>query len=1154
MNMSGPNMGPGGPGRGGYPQAGRGRGYSPYPSHQQIPYQQNSGYRGPPSQGRGGPPFPGQSSPMPPFANPQHRSGRSPHLQHSVPGTPQMGQSPMPNQAPMQPNQFGGYPPQMGPNQVNYKSHFSKRSRTSPKLSSRRRGDVQQPLRPIFFAMGQAPPMSPADLLDPRGDFLERYLIARDMQAQYGMQYGMQPDPHYPPYQHAAYQMYPGMQYIAPGQAPGSPRSPYPQQAAAQPQYYGHQPAQSMSRTPSGVSDPRPPSALGQSHTPSSTPGPNHAQRPSQTSNSPAPIPSQFKIPQKRGAGIVIKDPNSGAVKTFDKAPASPAPSSKSPAVASTPTPPPPKSEDTLHIRTESKSHKSTEEVQNSLKEQIAKKIEAEKLESQRLKDEAEEKETRERDAAEKAKKEAEEAKAREQEAVERAANEKAQKEKQERVEKEEAEQAEKEAQAQAKAAAEAEAQRKASEEATAGAVSEKKLDEEEITKDKSEKEAPSTPSGVAAGIAKMSLESGASTPASDDSMGPPSRAASANKREKPVPLDLQINTKAVEPPQPTPAMISLGSARFIDRIRDITYPAAIASPNPSLNTTNPKGRFKYDKEFLVQFQRVFKEKPVVEWDSRLKDTVGDPDSARTPSARTPQTSTRGSSTRGANLMGAFPMGSIGQSTSGRTLPPGTTSEQRASLAGVTGMASGRPAMNTPLSSFSRPPGQFPVGGPSPLSRNGSTTNLGPQGNMATASRSNNRSQRGQNSKRGMDKSNSKAEEQSAKAMPLTAHVEITPLKPSSGGWKPRSLAAASSATGMAGPAPGASGSSTHMAPDMVQRKVKANLNKMTPEKFEKIADQILEIAAQSKDETDGRTLRQVIQLTFEKATDEAHWASMYAKFCKRMLESMNPDIKDEGILDKNGNIVTGGNLFRKYLLNRCQEEFERGWKMNLPEKPEGESEEAVMLSDEYYIMAAAKRRGLGLVKFIGELYKLNMLTERIMHMCLKKLVDYEGVPDEAEVESLSSLLKTIGRNLDDTDKGKQMMDVYFTRINQMRETPALPSRLSFMLLDIMDLRRKGWDSKEDDKGPKTIQKIHEEVRYSTSSHLYEILTSIRPIKHSLTRTQKKLDKTVSAVVEAVCPWAVGTLDSFQVEAINMACSHHQTSTSILLPQTIFEN
>ena len=238
------------------------------------------------------------------------------------------------------------------------------------------------------------------------------------------------------------------------------------------------------------------------------------------------------------------------------------------------------------------------------------------------------------------------------------------------------------------------------------------------------------------------------------------------------------------------------------------------------------------------------------------------------------------------------------------------------------------------------------------------------------------------------------------------------------------------------------------MTPDVVQRKVKSNLNKMTPNNFNKISDQILAIAHQSKVETDGRSLRQVIQLTFEKATDEAHWAEMYAQFCKRMLESMSPEIKDENILDKKtGEVVVGGALFRKYLLTRCQTEFERGWKVNLPDRPEGVTEEAAMLSDEYYQAAAAKRRGLGLVRFIGELYKLQMLTERIMHECVKKLVDYEGVPDEAEVESLTNLLKTIGQQLDASDKGRSMMDAYFLRINGMIAIKDLPSRLKFMLM-----------------------------------------------------------------------------------------------------------
>ena len=50
-------------------------------------------------------------------------------------------------------------------------------------------------------------------------------------------------------------------------------------------------------------------------------------------------------------------------------------------------------------------------------------------------------------------------------------------------------------------------------------------------------------------------------------------------------------------------------------------------------------------------------------------------------------------------------------------------------------------------------------------------------------------------------------------------------------------------------------------------------------------------------------------------------------------------------------------------------------------------------------------------------------------------------------MESLTSLLKTIGENLDSTDRGRPMMDAYFKRIGAMIETPDLPSRLKFMLM-----------------------------------------------------------------------------------------------------------
>lgn len=308
-----------------------------------------------------------------------------------------------------------------------------------------------------------------------------------------------------------------------------------------------------------------------------------------------------------------------------------------------------------------------------------------------------------------------------------------------------------------------------------------------------------------------------------------------------------------------------------------------------------------------------------------------------------------------------------------------------------------------------------------------------------------------------------------AAKMPLTAGMDLKPLEKSQTGWTARSVAG--------GPAAGQVDPSGNMAPDMVQRKVKAALNKMTPEKFDKISDQILEIASQSKNETDGRTLRQVIQLTFEKACDEAHWAGMYAKFCHKMLTAMSAEIRDETIKDKNGNPVVGGALFRKYLLNRCQEEFERGWEVNLPQKPEGESEEIKLMSDEYYVAAAAKRRGLGLIQFIGQLYKLGMLTIRIMHECVLRLLNFEGEPDESAIENLTTLLRSVGGTMYENEQGQALLNTYFERINEkILSSEALPSRPRFMVLDLIDLRKAGWRGKDDAKGPKTIQQIHDEA------------------------------------------------------------------------------
>jgi translation initiation factor 4G len=109
------------------------------------------------------------------------------------------------------------------------------------------------------------------------------------------------------------------------------------------------------------------------------------------------------------------------------------------------------------------------------------------------------------------------------------------------------------------------------------------------------------------------------------------------------------------------------------------------------------------------------------------------------------------------------------------------------------------------------------------------------------------------------------------------------------------------------------------------------------------------------------------------------------------------------------------------------------------------QKEEYALYSEEYYIAQKAKRHGLGLIKFIGELFKLQMLTERIMHECVKKLLGNVDNPEEEEIESLCKLLTTVGGILD-TQKARAHMDVYFSRMKELTKSLHVTPRMQFML------------------------------------------------------------------------------------------------------------
>ena len=58
------------------------------------------------------------------------------------------------------------------------------------------------------------------------------------------------------------------------------------------------------------------------------------------------------------------------------------------------------------------------------------------------------------------------------------------------------------------------------------------------------------------------------------------------------------------------------------------------------------------------------------------------------------------------------------------------------------------------------------------------------------------------------------------------------------------------------------------------------------------------------------------------------------------------------------------------------------------------------------------RRRSLGNIRFIGELYKIKMLNGKIMHECIRKLLEQT---DEESLECLCRLVTTVGQVRDST-------------------------------------------------------------------------------------------------------------------------------------------
>uniref|UniRef100_A0A8C8IFP3 Eukaryotic translation initiation factor 4 gamma 1 n=1 Tax=Oncorhynchus tshawytscha TaxID=74940 RepID=A0A8C8IFP3_ONCTS len=278
--------------------------------------------------------------------------------------------------------------------------------------------------------------------------------------------------------------------------------------------------------------------------------------------------------------------------------------------------------------------------------------------------------------------------------------------------------------------------------------------------------------------------------------------------------------------------------------------------------------------------------------------------------------------------------------------------------------------------------------------------------------------------------------------------------------WKP---AVKKATSGQAAPEEESDDSEQAKTQELFKR-VRSILNKLTPQMFQQLMKQVTELTIDTEERLKG-----VIDLIFEKAISEPNFSVAYANMCRCLIGLKVPTT------DKPGVTVN----FRKLLLNRCQKEFEKDKDDDVIFEKKQKELDAAAMEEKDRLKAEleeakdkARRRSLGNIKFIGELFKLKMLTEAIMHDCIVKLLKNH---DEESLECLCRLLSTIGKDLD-FEKAKPRMDQYFAQMDKIIKEKKTSSRIRFMLQDVLDLRRNTWVPRRGEQGPKTIDQIHKDA------------------------------------------------------------------------------
>eukprot|EP00980_Cylindrotheca_fusiformis_P005926 scaffold1246_cov134-Cylindrotheca_fusiformis.AAC.18 len=234
--------------------------------------------------------------------------------------------------------------------------------------------------------------------------------------------------------------------------------------------------------------------------------------------------------------------------------------------------------------------------------------------------------------------------------------------------------------------------------------------------------------------------------------------------------------------------------------------------------------------------------------------------------------------------------------------------------------------------------------------------------------------------------------------------------------------------------------------------RVRLILNKISLTTLDRLMPSFIETG---QVETNEEVRKEVIHLLIQKSQREHHFGPMYAELCARIAKKIKP--------------------FKKELLEQCQKEFEIDTAHKIAQATEGITDKDEI---EYHSLLIRKSY-VGHIKFLGELYKRDVVKLAVMTYCLNELIKDEE--DEENLECFAHLMTTMGEKLDvHAKQNNKPFD--WDDVVQLRNSKKISNRIRFLLQDLLDLKDNGWVSRRKKESAVNLHELHKEIAEEEAS------------------------------------------------------------------------